>query len=133
MQRLPAREAATEGVPPSEAILTSLPAEVDDLVPDSGGEVDESSMDVLHFAAEGEHRIDVRLDGSIEVRLLLEKRRIGFPLLRRRAGEALAIIGLGVFHELSEFPRPGQFGVEAVEDFLELREEHVRLGLREQA
>src|SRR5713226_3085550 len=132
MQGLSAREAAAEGVPPSKVVLASLPAEIDDVVPDLGGEVDESPMEVLHLAAEREDRIDVCLDGSIEIRLLLQERRIGFLLLHGRTPEALAVVGLGIFHEFSQITGPGQLGVEAMEDFLEFREEQVRLGLREE-
>src|SRR5437016_2993704 len=106
MQGLPAREAAAEGVPPSEAILSPLPTQVDDVVPDLGREVDEASMEVLHLAAEGQDHVDVGLDGAVEIRLLLEQRCVGLSFLRPRVREALAVIRLRIFHEFSKLTRP---------------------------
>src|SRR5437867_3011295 len=72
-ERLAARESTAQGVPPSDPVLPPLPAQVDDLVSDPPGEVDQPAMQVLHLAAEGEDRVNVRLDGPIQVGLFLQQ------------------------------------------------------------
>src|SRR2546430_16899927 len=85
-ERLAARESTAQGVPPSYSVLAPLPAQVADLVSDPRGEVDEPTMEVLHLATEGEDRVNVRLDGPIQVGLFLQEVRIRLAVACGRTG-----------------------------------------------
>src|SRR6266699_1828361 len=50
---LSAGESGLQRVPPSEAVLAALPAQVRDLGPNPRGEVDEAAAHIFEFAAEG--------------------------------------------------------------------------------
>src|SRR5438445_7165230 len=66
-QHLSAREAGLERVPPPDPRLPSLPAQISDLVPDPGREVDEAAVDILEFADVRVDLVDVGLDGSLKI------------------------------------------------------------------
>src|SRR5207247_1211717 len=89
-QGLPAHEAGLQRVPPSEAVLAALPAEIRDLGPDPCGEVDEAPADVLEFAAEGVDLIDGRLDGTLKIGLLGKGVVVGVAVLRGSGLEDIA-------------------------------------------
>src|SRR5207247_1902724 len=101
-QGLPAREAGLQRVPPSEAVLAALPAQVRDLGPNPCGEVDEAPADVLEFAAEGMDLVDGRLDGTLEIGLLGKGVGVGVAVLRGRGHEAIAPVRLRVVDQVPE-------------------------------
>src|SRR6266581_5868715 len=130
---LAAREARLERVPPRDAVLAPLPAQIRNLVPDPRGEVDEAAVQVLDLDTEGVDLIEMRLHGLLQVELFRERLRVRIAVLRRRGDEAFAPVRLGVIDEVPQLPQSGKHRIEPPEELLEGRDEGVRLFLIEQA
>src|SRR5438128_3017369 len=89
-ESLPTREAGLQRVPPAEAVLAALPAQVRDLGSDARGEVDKAAAHVLEFASESVNLVYSRLDGTLEIGLLGKRIRVRIAVLRGRGDEAIA-------------------------------------------
>src|SRR6266487_6006077 len=129
---LSAGESGLQRVPPSEAVLAALPAQVRDLGPNRRGEVDEAAAHILEFAAEGMDLVDGRLDGPLEIGLLGKGVGVGVAVLRGRGHEAIAPVRLRIVDQVPEFPQPRERRVDPPEEMFESWDEGIRLRHREQ-
>src|SRR2546425_5926045 len=132
-ESLPARKAGLQRVPPAEAVLAALPAQVRNLGPDARGEVDKAAAHVLEFASESVSLVYRRLDGTLEIGLLGKRIRVRVAVLRGSGDEAVAPVRLRVVDQVPQLAQPRERRVDPPEEVFESRDEGVRLRHREEA